>query len=232
MKSSFPYRPSFLLVALLVTCFVFGQRRLLEPELYVGIHGGVLASTVTFQPVIPNTSMHFSGNGGFVFRYSNQKCCGVQVELNYMQRGWHENISSSYSVNGSSGIYFRRLDYLELPLLMHLYFGNSSWRGIVNAGPQIGYCLHDLSSGPQSRNPTAQYDSLQYPFDWGIAAGLGFYYRNSKAGVFEFEARFNYSLSDIFAHSKESYFSQSHAMNISANIGWYWEIKNQKKRRL
>ena len=73
------------------------------------------------------------GNGGLVFRWSGQKCCAVQVELNYLQRGWREA--------NKEGTYTRALHYVELPFLMHIYFGSSTVRGLVNLGPQIGYCV-------------------------------------------------------------------------------------------
>ena len=219
-------------IVLLAAAAVCAQPRLRQAEIYAGVHGGVLMSTVIFQPSMSNTAFHFSGNGGAVFRYNNLKYCGIQAELNYMQRGWHEKITSANSVTGRSGIYFRRMDYIELPVLMHLYVGNEHWRGFLNAGPQIGFCIHEMSQGAQSKTVTAQYGRVYYPFDWGIAAGLGFCYRSGKAGVFQLEGRFNYSFGDVFDHSKQAYFDQSHAMNISANIGWLWEFKKTKKSTL
>ena len=229
MRGNQIYRLLWLLLMGIYTITAHTQPRLRETEMYIGVHGGMLASTMIWQPNVSGTALHFSGNGGAVFRYNNTKYCGVQVELNYMQRGWHEKINSTTGTD--NGVYFRRLDYLELPFLMHIYFGNQYWRGFLNAGPQAGYCLHDLSSGPRNLTDTAQYGAVYYPFDWGIAAGLGLYYRSYKAGVFQLEARFNYSLSDLFDHRQTAYFNQSHAMNISVNIGYLWEIKRKRKEQ-
>lgn len=173
MKSRLTYRIYGIVLASALTVSADSQPHLRESEIYIGVHGGILASTVFFQPSMSNTVMHFSGNGGAVFRFNNRRYCGFQAELNYMQRGWHERISSTNSMTGSSGTYYRRLDYLELPVLMHLYVGNEHWRGFLNAGPHVGYLVHELSEGAMSKSPTAQYAPVSYPFDWGIAAGLG-----------------------------------------------------------
>ena len=206
------------------------QPRLRQPEMYIGVHGGVLASMMMWLPEVEGTSrieqtVMLSGNGGFVFRYAHHKYCGLQVELNYMQRGWREKVPATETQQG--GYYKRCLNYLELPFLMHIYFGKNAGRGFVNLGPQIGYCFKESWSGvknTQEENP-AQYKKLDRPFDWGIAGGIGGYYRSEKAGVFQIEARFNYSLGDSFANGKADYFDMSHAMNLSLNLAYLWQIK-------
>ena len=64
------------------------QPRLRTPEYYLGFHGGVSVSTVSFNPTVQNMSSfkdgwRWGGNGGLVFRYAGHKYCGLQVELNY-----------------------------------------------------------------------------------------------------------------------------------------------------
>lgn len=226
-------RGFIILMAIWLPLIVFAQPRLRRAEMYVGVHGGIMASTVQFSPTVSymkpiTNACILGGNGGFVFRYSEQKCCAVQVELNYMQRGWRESGSSS---SGSETVdYSRTLHYLELPFLMHIYFGSKMWRGFVNLGPQIGYCLSDdLGKGTKQTSSVHQYASIDNPFDWGIASGLGFYCRTKNAGVYQFEARFNYSLGTTFASKTTDYFTQSNAMNLSLNLAWLWEIKKKKK---
>jgi len=213
----------------------FGQLRLRQPEIYVGFHGGLMASTVNFNPTVANmtpitNACILGGTGGFVFRYSEQRCCGLQVELNYMQRGWREH---SADTEGSEEVRFsRNLHYLELPFLMHIYFGKKAWRGFVNLGPQIGYCIKDDGgSGTKQTTSVHQYASIDNPFDWGVAGGLGFYCRTKKAGLYQFEARFNYSFGTVFASKMTDYFRQSNSMNLSIHLAWLWQVKNKKQTR-
>lgn len=217
-------RRGIVILLVLLPLVASGQLRLRKPEMYVGVHGGLLASTVNFSPKVSTMAKFvdgciLGGNGGFVFRYSEQRCCAVQVELNYMQRGWRE-YSEEQDVS-----YMRTLHYLELPFLMHIYFGSPSWRGFVNLGPQIGYCLKDDMGTGALENSGKQRFSIDNPFDWGIAGGLGFYYRSKKAGVYQFETRFNYSFGTVFGSKTSDYFRQSNPMNLSFNVAWLWEIK-------
>lgn len=223
-----------LVAALLMAVPCFAQPRLRTAEMQFGIHGGVIASMMYFTPKVEaanqllNTVL-LGGNGGFVFRYTKHKYFGLQVELNYLQRGWREKISASDMTDG--GRYTRQLHYLEIPFLMHLYFGKRHWRGFFNLGPEIGYCIADTWTGTQHPVNNEQYKPIDHPFDWGITGGLGFYYRKPRIGVFQLEARFMFSLGDTFANRSKDYFSQSHAMNLSLNLGYLWEFQPKPKTK-
>ena len=201
------------------------QPRLRHPELYIGAHAGVIASTITFNPNVNGMDILQSPlgvTGGFVFRYAAHKVCAIQVELNYMQRGWREVLPAT--AISPAVDYRRQLDYIELPLLMHIAFGNK-FRGFLNIGPQIGYCFRDTEYGTKNPLYTHQYQAIQQPFDWGLAGGLGMYYRTNKAGTFQLEARFNYSLGAIFNNRVTDYFTSANPMNLSVNVAYLWEFK-------
>ena len=218
-------RSYIVLLLLLVSLMSMAQPRLRTPEIYVGAHAGVMASTMLFRPNIAKIDIMQSPltmNGGLVFRYAAHKVCANQVEANYMQRGWREQIALGTS---SSMDYTRQLDYIEIPLLMHLYFGKQRFRGFINLGPQIGYCIRDIATQLPSTITSPQYQPIEKPFDWGLAGGLGCYYRTKKIGLFQLEARFNFSMGTTYNDRKVDYFSQSNAMNLSLNLAYLWEIK-------
>ncbi len=211
---------------LLLTITALAQPRLLIPEYYLGVHGGVMASTTIFNPKVEHmtpfmNSVVLSGGGGLVFRYNGHKYCGVQVELNYMQRGWSEK-------NADAGVnYTRKLHYLELPLLMHIYFGQGICQGFFNLGPQVGYCIKDQEFGTRNPGATKQYEPINRPVDWGLAAGLGLGFRTPKAGYYELEARFNYSLGSVFSTNTADYFNQANPIDLSIHLAWMWEFKKK-----
>lgn len=218
-------RSYIVLLLLLVSLMSMAQPRLRAPEIYVGAHAGVMASTMLFRPNVAKIDIMQSPltmNGGLVFRYAAHKVCAIQVEANYMQRGWREQIALGTS---SSMDYTRQLDYIEIPLLMHLYFGKQRFRGFINLGPQIGYCIRDIATQLPSTITSPQYQPIEKPFDWGLAGGLGCYYRTKKIGLFQLEARFNFSMGTTYNDRKVDYFSQSNAMNLSLNLAYLWEIK-------
>lgn len=204
------------------------QPRLARAEIYAGVQGGVAGSMVNFSPVVTGTdnvlaTASLGGNGGLVFRYNGHKYCGLQAEVNYMHRGWRET-------EDSLNIRYRRdLHYVEVPFLVHLYFGSDRHRLFINAGPQVGYCFYDSSSGSGHPSETEQYKPLVGRFDYGIAAGLGYTMRTRSIGSFQVEARFDYCFSDLFDNRKRSYFAQSHPMDLTLNIGYLWEFKSKSK---
>ena len=212
------------ILLLILSIAVSAQPRLRTPEMYVGAHAGAMASTMLFKPNIANIDIMQSPltiNGGLVFRYAGHKVCAIQTELNYMQRGWRETITLGQMTMD----YTRQLDYIEIPLLMHLYFGKERFRGFFNLGPQIGYCIRDVAT-PLPEGVTApHYLPIDKPFDWGLAGGLGCYYRTRHIGLFQLEARFNFSMGTTYNNRKVDYFSQSNAMNLSLNFAYLWEVR-------
>ena len=220
------FRLILLFLLLLISRSLLAQPRLPRPEMYVGIHGGAMASSVIFKPKVEGLNIvqsPLSPNGGLVFRYAGHKVCGIQVELNYMQRGWREVLEPEGGVAAVD--YRRQLDYIELPLLMHLYLGGQHVRGFFNLGPQIGYCFRDTEYGSKNPNATHQYVPIEHPFDWGLAGGLGVYYRAKKVGLFQLEARFNYSFGSIFDNALTDYYKYANPINLSLNIAYMWQIK-------
>ena len=210
----------FIVIALMISCVMLAQPRLRRPEIYIGGHAGVMASSMLFNPSVTGIDIiqsPLSVNGGLVFRYAGHKVCAIQVEANYMQRGWREK--------GDGFDYRRQLEYIEVPLLMHLYLGGQHFRGFLNLGPQIGYCFSDTEYGTKNPNQTHQYIPIQNPFDWGLAGGLGLYYRTNKIGTFQLEARFNYSLGSVFNNRITDYFTSANPMNLSINLAYLWEIR-------
>lgn len=214
-----------------ITLSSLAQPKLLREEMYVGAQAGAMASMVNFTPDVSQSPLHSMPGvtGGAVFRYIGHKVCGLQVEVNYMQRGWQE-----YDKSAGNG-YLRQLNYIEVPMLMHLYFGDKA-RGFFNLGPQIGYLIQEKQSNIPSIYSAAwdsgkgsgtyhQYVPVENKFDWGVAGGLGFYYRTPRAGTYQLEARFNYSLGCIFSTSKMDYFSYSNNMNLSLCFAYMWQVK-------
>ena len=218
-------RHILVLALLTISSVLVAQQRLRHPELYIGAHAGVMASSITFNPTVKGINMlqsPLSVNGGVVCRYAAHKVCALQVELNYMQRGWREVLPAT--ATSTAADYRRQLDYIEVPLLMHLAFGNK-FRGFINLGPQIGYCFRDTEYGTKNPLYTHHYVPIQKTFDWGLAGGLGIYYRTNMIGTFQLEARFNYSLGSVFNNRITDYFTSANSMNLSVNFAYLWEIR-------
>lgn len=202
------------IIALVVGAMCIGmvcaQPRLRTPEFYLGVHGGVTASTVFFMPsesgMSPITkACVLGGNGGFVFRYAGHKYCGFQMELNYEHRGWTQS-GTPHS-----------LHYIELPILMHLHFGSPVCQWFFNLGPQIGYCVKDESS------------TITHPFDWGLTAGTGILFNTKKAGTYHLEIRYDFSLGGVLGTTVTDKHNMANPMDLSVNLGWVMPVRQKRK---
>ena len=191
------------------------QPRLAKPVYYIGAHGGVTASTVLFNPAESGMSpitkaCVLGGNGGLVFRYEGHKYCAFQMELNYEHRGWTQN-----------GI-AHSLHYVELPILMHLNFGSQTCKWFFNLGPQIGYCVKD--EGLES----TEYKPVDHPFDWGLAAGTGVYFKTRKAGLYQLEIRYDFSFGGVYGTTVTDKYKMANPMDLSINLAWMYGIKKKR----
>ena len=199
----------------------------------VGINGGLNMNSVSFDPKIKQNTL----NGmemGVTMRYMSEKyfkmMCGVQMEINYSQRGWSEKIE-----DGSGNTYSRTMNYVEIPLLAHLAFGKDALnRGVkffINAGPQIGFFLSDKEemsdNWDTSQRPngvTEQYGkAVENKFDYGIAAGAGLEL-STGIGHFLLEGRYYMGLGDFYKSTKKDYFGRSAHSYIGVRATYLFDI--------
>lgn len=200
-------------------------------NLAVGFSGGISDNSVSFTPRIKQNG--FMGiTGGLIARYISEKyfnmICGAQLELNYTQLGWNENIN-----DGTGDTYSRSMNYIQLPFLAHLAFGKEK-RGLqffFNLGPQVGFLLNEKEKMSKnfsisSRSVTQQYGKLvDKKFDYGITAGMGVELRTG-AGNFLVEGRYYYGLADFYNSTKKDYFSRSAHTTIFAKITYLFDISH------
>lgn len=197
-----------------LTLSMSAQTLLERPELYIGASGGVTSSQVLFNPTVKQNFLN-GANAGFSLRYIAEKNVGVQTEINFSQRGWSE-IDSNFS---------KQLNYIELPFLTHIYFGNKL-QCIINLGPKISYLLSEkvLSNSLTLNTEVQQKTNIQNRFDYGLCGGIGVQLKAHQS-IYYLDMRLNYGLSDIFSNDKRDYFDASNNFNISVNVGYYFKLR-------
>jgi hypothetical protein len=212
---------------LLITFLALGlsahpQRQPFNQELSIGGSIGMGISTVAFVPRIQQKQL--PGNHlGLTFRWITERNLGLQAEVNYSQQGWSE----LYDDPGYK--YIRRLNFIDLPFLTHIYFGGKSVRFFVNLGPKIGFLLNEsttenvTASPPPDTQPayqTAQWNlPVKNSFAWGLCGGPGIEVRTG-IGIFQLEGRYYYALGDIFGNRKADHFPQSSSQVIFGKISY------------
>jgi hypothetical protein len=232
-----------LFIPLIFGPFVYGQGNEFKSEWNVGVGFGPTFSSVDFQsnPNTKNagkirvaTKNRMQYHGGIAIRYISEEHIGVIAELNYSQQGWEQDFSKNDEYKEMGLEHFHRLNYLELPVLTHIYFGNKT-RFFFNIGPKIGYLMSDsekmnskleefLAGGvPESFETNQYYRMAEHKIDYGLIAGLGFELRTG-IGNFALEGRYSFGLGDIYKNSKADYFSRSANRVIYAKLTYYVKL--------
>lgn len=227
----FPAKYKFILFTII--CFAFSSHAQTHyvPRVSVGAHGGATLGEMGFSPSVRQSWIPGITIGGS-FRWAEERHVGLVAELNFTQRGWKENFEST-PFN-----YSRRLSYIELPVMTHIFFGSRRVNGFFNLGPQIGYMVaSSISSNfdytnpstvagfPQNRQTRQMALDIKHRFDYGITAGAGIEFYISPKNSIQLQARYYYGLANIFPSSKKDYFSASRSSMISATAAYIFRLK-------
>lgn len=227
--------PRILLPLLLLLPFLT-QRTMAQrhyvPHIHVGVHGGISMSRQSFYPSIKEgwlNGMQF----GFSFRYAEERHVGLLAELNIEQRGWKEDFEEApFSFQ-------RRLTYIELPVMTHIFFGSRTIKVFFNLGPEVGYMIGDKSTasfpymdlpgGVRDFPANRRYEQMQMEisssFDYGITAGAGVEFILRHRHSITLEGRYYYGLGNIFPSAKKDTFSASRGSSIQITLGYLFRLK-------
>lgn len=205
-----------------------------KPEWSVGVGFGPTFSSVDFQRPVKNENLRTKNLqqyfGGISVKYVSENHLGFIAELNYSQEGWEQFFQDQPQYEHS-----HKLNYLELPFLTHIYFGNKV-RFIINLGPKVAFLLSDsekmndalvdyLGSGDYPANTVTYqyYHMADKKIDYGLMGGLGLEFRTG-IGSFSLEGRYYFGLGDIYNNKKSDYFSRSANRVISAKLTYYVKL--------
>ena len=197
----------------------------------VGVRGGAETSYVFFSPSVPQ-SWPFGGTAGVMVRYIEENHFGLIAEVNWTQRGWSEDFEDApYR-------YRRTLNYIEVPVLAHIYFGRRG-RFFINAGPEVSFLLSESTSA--NFNPEDMASLPDFPIknrtneqmniavsnrvDYGITAGLGGEFSINRRNAISLEARVYYGIGNIMPSKRADVFSVSNQLSISLTAGYWFRVK-------
>lgn len=203
-----------------------------EGNFFIGAKGGISISRVMFHPGVKQ-KMPIGGIAGLQARYIEENHFGILAELNFEQRGWEENFEE-YPFS-----YRRTLNYIQLPVMAHIYFGSNKAHFFLNAGPEIGVMIGEsTSSNFDYTNPETipgfpikdrQID--QYTLkankgvDFGISAGIGGEYFVNSRNSLNLECRFYYGLGNVIPTGRTQTFSAANSMSLMVSLGYWFRIK-------
>lgn len=151
-----------------------------------GIKGGLNYSTVTqgkFEDGLdPRTSFYLGFMGEIPIA---EKVIYIQPEMIYSRQGFENN----YSLLGTSYSEEYQIDYINLPVLLKLYAGNTI---AFELGPQFGLKINEKIVNNNSEIERNDINS----FDTALAGGLSLNFDE-----FFLSARYTYSFNEIIENS-------------------------------
>ncbi len=227
-------RRILLILALLIPSALLAQREY-SPKFYLGAKGGATLSRMTFSPGV-HQKMVQGVTMGVSAKYVEENIFGLLAEVNVTQRGWKEDFERDLAPEFD---YSRKLTYIQIPFMTHIYFGTDKFKGFINLGPEFGYMIGDKISANFEYNnikdipgfPTTMRTNeqmsmeIERKFDYGIAAGAGMEFIVKRKHSLQLEGRFYYGLGNIFNDSKRDFFSASRGMSIEITLGYMIRVK-------
>lgn len=253
LKMVIMFKQNIVILSLLCTSIVcraqVGEHR---NTFSLGFNGGMNLTTVGFTPKVEQ-NMKSGLTGGLSVRYTVEKyfstIASIAAEVNYSQLGWDENIKTidnSSVINPTTGIaeqYSRTINYIQIPVMAHLAWGreDNGLNFFVNAGPQFGVMLSESTQSNftfSERNTTDRVSTVvaqdtmavENKLDYGIMAGIGLEYSNTKVGRFLLEARYYYGLGNIYGDSKRDYFGSSRFGTITFKLTYLFDLTRYRRR--
>lgn len=224
----------FLAFSLICCSNSWGQllRRDFLQEVSFGLNGGANFSKVSFLHNV-NDRLYELGDQsfepgyrfGFVARYIHRSHFGLQLEVNYEQAGWKEDFHEDAGVSMVNGVdlqnvkFGRTLEYLNVPVLAHIYFGKRRVRFIVNLGPELRFLMKykemkwNIPSSDDRKNAfqidDPRFKEVHNDVDYGLCGGGGFDVRIGNRFNLLAEFRYSYGFGDLYSNKKSDLFQRS-----------------------
>ena len=228
---------------------------------WVGLKGGISIPNLSGgggNPLSENYSSRLAANFGLLAEFKLHNHWSLQAELNYAGQGGKRdglqpitNLPPELAQLVPPGTYlyanFKNkaiLDYLELPILAKLTWGNS-WQYYVNAGPYLGYLLHAkektegtslIYADPQGQQPvqtqagplppqdfTATTDVTSSIKRWniGVTGGVGLAKPLGTRNRIFFDARFEYGFINIQKYKEDG---KNNTGNVLLSLGYAYRL--------
>ena len=204
----------------------------------VGFKGSGHVSQVLFEPAIGLNFDFLPGiETGAVVKVSANPNVALQAELNFTQKGWTENFaraSDNIDIINLDRTQTFRYNYLQVPILTHIYVGGNKFKVFMNLGPHFAL----LMSADSSRSTDAQAEdiaSYRYEsskavnFEYGVTAGAGINFTIHKS-TFQIEGRLTQGLNNIINRDSENAPTASLNQLVGVSLTYFFRLKDKKEK--
>ncbi len=204
----------------------------------IGIKGGGHVSQVLFEPNIGLNFDFLPGiETGIVAKVSANPNVALQAELNFSQKGWIEDMrspSDPQEIFNLERTQTFRYNYLQVPILTHIYVGGEKFKVFLNLGPHFALLMGADSSRSADAQETdiAAYryeSSTAVNFEYGVTAGAGINFTIGKS-TFQAEARLTQGLNNIVNRDSQNAPTASLNQVAGVSLTYFFRLKDKKEK--
>ncbi len=229
-----------LICTLLTLMSLFAQAQQTSFGLRGGVHLPNVYVTEGLDQLTPDFKIYTTFNVGAVAEIGIGRYFALQPELAYVGKGFR--VAEDFSLNLFNlpvPVGFTaesRFNYLELPVLAKLKFGNEVLGGYLVAGPTVGYALNgrlitranallDIKVSDSKIN----LDAIDYErFEVGAAAGVGFTVYTGFGQIFA-DARYTRGFTQLYDIPVVD--ERIRNQSFGANVGFLVALGNNRNVR-
>ena len=208
-----------------------------KAQISVGLKGDYHISQVSFDPDVGLNFDFLPGiTTGAVIKVSANPNVGLQAEINYSQKGWSEDFSRAGEAEDQlNRLKSYRYNYIDVPILTHIYVGGDRMNVFFNLGPHLSFLLGtDSTQTDNIRDddfPAYSYkESTAINFEYGISVGAGLSLNIGK-GTLQLEARLTQGLNNIIDRDTENAPTSSLNQVAGISLTYLYIIKSKDKMK-
>lgn len=177
---------------------------------YIGIKGSEGLSSVVALPKFNKRSLP-AFSPGILYRYEHQKYAAIQIEANYINKGYIKDIDTISMTPEITN----RITSFELPLMAQGFMRFGPFRPYLTGGAVFGYLLERSTQIKGENSEKYVFDEYDRHFEYGIAGGGGLGIKISRFEI-QAECRYHYNFSflrnPIIPGSNNSYLNSTQLM--------------------
>jgi hypothetical protein len=167
---------------MLVSTCVYAQH-------YVGIKGSQGFNSISALPDFNKRALK-TFNPGILYRYEHKKYAALQVETNYIYKGYIKEIDTISMTPETT----YRITSFELPLMVQGLVRFGPFRPYVTGGVVVGYILDRSVQETGKESQKYVYDEYDRKFEYGIIGGGGLGFQIARFEI-QAECRYHYNFS-------------------------------------
>jgi hypothetical protein len=156
---------------------------------YVGFKGAQGFNSVSALPTFDKKALK-TFNPGILYRYEHKQYAALQVETNYINKGYIKEIDTTLMTPETT----YRITSFELPLMVQGFVRFGMFRPYLTGGVIVGYILDRSVQVTGEESQKYVYDEYDRKFEYGIAGGGGLGIQIYRFEI-QAECRYHYNFS-------------------------------------